>query len=401
MRSRSRWGGVALCLACAALLALSAAPAAQATRALLTQKAVNPEKAPGGQIEGACGVAMASNGDLYVSGYYQDAVMVFDPSGLKSQIANVAGSPEGPCGLAFDSNGALYANVWHQRVVRLKPTVQVFDTADATGVSVDPTTDLVYVDNRTYVSVYEPSGAPVLDGGEPLRIGLGTIGDGFGVAAFAGRVFVPDASNDTVKVYDPGTDPDNPVITITGSAVPLKGFISLVDASVAIDPTNSHLLVVDNLKPGYVSPEAAIYEFDFSGAYLGRLPGTPVHGGPSGIAVDPATERLFVTSGNTELSNVFAYGAFGTSSGLSLGPPDSEGSSAGASTLSVAGGPSAPAGSNAAGEGSSRSGRHQRRGRKRGRARGRVGVGHASVARTAPAPRARYQYSLLGTAPIL
>lgn len=395
MRVMTRRSGFALSLACAALLALSAAPAAQATRALLTQKAVDPEEAPSGQIEGACGVAVAANSDLFVSDYYHAAVATFGSSGgglpyeFKSQIASVGSPPEGPCGLAFDTNGALYANVWHQRVVRLKPTVQVFDTADATGVSVDPATDLVYVDNRTYVSVYEPSGAPVLDGGEPLRIGLGTLGDGFGVAAFAGRVFVPDASNDTVKVYEPTTDTVNPIATITGSAVPLKGFVSLVDAAVAIDPTNSHLLVVDNLKPGYVSPEAAIYEFDFSGAYLGRLPGAPVHGGPSGIAVDPARERLFVTSGNTELANVFAYGAFGTSSGFSAGPPGSEGSSAGASTFSaVAAGPPAPAGSTAVGEGSSpRSWRHQRRGKKRDRARGRVGVGRASVARASDRSR--------------
>lgn len=48
-----------------------------------------------------------------------------------------------------------------------------------TGVAVSTESGNVYVDNRTYVSVYDSSGNPVLDGeGHPLKIGVGTLQDG-------------------------------------------------------------------------------------------------------------------------------------------------------------------------------------------------------------------------------
>ncbi len=323
MKARVLVGGVL----CALLLVIAAgATPAQASRALLTKALLKttfclhcppptpeeikkPLPPPEGQIEGPCGLAVREGGGVYVSDYHHNAVDFFsfplnfvNRLPFASQLKDVATRPEGPCGLATGPGGALYANVWHQRVVRLEPSVQVFDTDSSTGVAVDAAGD-VYVNDRTYVAVYEPSGAPVLDGGEPLKIGLDSLGDGFGVAVFDGRVYVPDAADQTVKVYEPAVDPLDPVATI-------GCFNSLVDAAVAVDPTNGHLLVVDNVKPGFEHPQAAIFEFDAAGAFLDRLVG-PVHGEPSGIAVDPATGVLFVTDGNSELSNVFAYGPFG------------------------------------------------------------------------------------------
>jgi hypothetical protein len=306
-------------VACAALLglALVAAPA-QADRALLSEElletspgsfGVPPVPPPEGQIEGACGLAVAPAG-IYVSDYYHRMVDRFKFEGGKylfeRAISGFTAAPEGPCGLALAPGGTLYANVWHQSVVRLEPSFFVLDSGEPTGVAVDASGD-VYVNDRTHVTRYA---APVTAASVPVaQIGLGSLGDAYGLAVFGGRAYVPDASTDTVKVYEPATDLDDPVDVIDGSAVGPGGFASLVDAAVAVDPTNGHVLVVDNPEPGFEHPQAAVYEFDSSGAYLGRLAGSPVHGEPSGIAVG-SDGSLYVTDGNDEESNVYAYGPY-------------------------------------------------------------------------------------------
>jgi DNA-binding beta-propeller fold protein YncE len=309
MRGRRAKRAVLTALLGAALGLLGAAPA-QASRALLDEE-VLPNAAskppPAALIEGACGLAVAP-GLLYVSDYYNGAVKAFSPSGgtakYVSQIAPVGASPEGPCGLARSASGALYANVWHQRALRLLPSAQVFDTGhESTGVAVDPATSRLYVDNRTYVAAYEPSGAPVESGGEPLRIGEGSLVDAYGAAAAGGRVYVADAATGTVKAFEASGSPSAPVATIS------HGFVSLVDAALAIDPSNGNLVVADDIQPGYEHPLSALYEFESSGAFLGQLACNPVHGGPSGLAFD-AAGNLYVTNGNGPGSNVFEYGPY-------------------------------------------------------------------------------------------
>ena len=289
-------------------LAGGVATPAQAERPLITKKVLQTAKVPGGGIEGACGVAVAS-GTIYVSDYYHHGIDVFSSSG--EYQSRIAGNPlDGPCQLATSAAGALYANDWHESVSRVLPSALGFGSEEeSTGVAVDQTSGNVYVNDRTYVAVYEPSGAAVLDGGgEPLRIGLGTLEDGYGLAVAAGRVYVPDAATHTVKVYEPATDPVTPVLTISGTATPQGRFVSLVDAAVAIDPANGHLVVLDNLQPGFEFPEAAIEEFDSSGAFLGQVLQKVIDGEPSGLAFNSNT--LYVTSGNSEEANVFSYGAY-------------------------------------------------------------------------------------------
>ena len=355
-------------LVCALLvLGISAAPA-QASRALLNKEQLkfntDPEKGPiapppEGQVEGACGLAISKLGELYVSAYYQRFLHVFDALGFYSSQIPVGTAPEGPCGSAFDSKGALYVNLWHQSVIRLKPSFQVFDEANSTGVAVDVAGN-VYVNDRTYVAVYEPSGAPLLDEGQPLKIGLGSLTDAYGLAVFAGRVYVPDAGDGTVKVYEPAGDPLTPVLTINGSGTPQSGFNSLVDASLAVDLTTGNVLVIDNLQPGFEHPKGAIDEFDAFGNFLGQLKTTVVHGGPSGIAVAP-TGELFVTSGNSENSNVFAFGGYVPGGPEAVGgvpevgveaPASQGGLAAGAAGVSVSdavvAGPAAPTAPNQA-----------------------------------------------------
>jgi DNA-binding beta-propeller fold protein YncE len=176
-----------------------------------------------------------------------------------------------------------------------------FDTAHPTGVAVEPTTNRVYVDARTYIAAYEPNGTPVMDGLEPLRIGLGSLGSGYGVTVTAsGRLYVPDATTNTVKVYEPTIDKVNPVATIKG---PVKGFVSLRDSSVAVDPSTGFIYVVDNEEP-----EAVVDIFNGGNAFLGVLKYKLFDALPAGIATAPSG-GVFVTSGNTDQAAIYGYGA--------------------------------------------------------------------------------------------
>jgi DNA-binding beta-propeller fold protein YncE len=301
---------------------------------------------PEGQLEDPCGLAIAPSGAIYVADYYHRAVDVFSGGGEYSSQIALPGGPfsglgrnelDSVCGLAINSSGDLWANEWHQGVVRLEPSEFRLDSGESTGVAVDAAGD-VFVDDRTYVAEYT---APVHAGEESTTlIGQGSLGDGYGVAVSSsgGRVYVADAASGTVKVFEPAGDPE----TAVASLAPPGGFTSLVDSALAIDATvepglPEHLLVLDNLEPGYEHPEAAVEEFEAPGsdhpasyAYVGRLTGPAaapiVDGEPSGLAVDSAGDVL-VTDGNGELGNAFEFGpdppGFPEEPSSAVGPPSS------------------------------------------------------------------------------
>jgi DNA-binding beta-propeller fold protein YncE len=188
---------------------------------------------------------------------------------------------------------------------------QTIDSAHSTGVAVDSFTGNVYVNDRTYVAVYDSAGNPVLDEGEPLRIGAGSLGDGYGIAVSGffdtrGFVYVPDAADGTVKVFDPATDTDSPIAILDGEDTPEGRFVSLRDAAIAVDNLTGKVFVVDNQQPDYYErPEAAVYGFDFEGGYGGRLKFNVVDAKPAGLAARAGS--VYVTSGNTLGAAVYAY----------------------------------------------------------------------------------------------
>lgn len=288
-----------------------------------------------GKIEGACGLAIAPSESFYVSDYYHRAIYRFGMLGTYMSTQQLKGGNPSPivnpieklnavCGLAVDQAGTLYASEFHQRVLRM-PGEEAIDPGPSTGIAVGADGDL-YVDDRTYVSVYD---APVAPGDAPVqKIGLGSLGEAFGVAVDfeTGRVYVADAADETVKVFDPASSLTTPVETIEGPEDTGEAhFHSLSNAAVAVDNSNTdgkgNVLVVDDLKPGLDSPRAAIYEFKADGTYLGplgvRIVGPvggktegPVFGEPTGLAVDPMTGDLYVTTGNSEDANVVKYGPY-------------------------------------------------------------------------------------------
>lgn len=302
------------------------------------------------QFKGACGVAVDSKGDVYVADYYQNRVVVFNKkweyltqiTAINPIEAGGAAPIDGPCDLVVDSTGQLYVNDYHRDVLRFTPSEYppihteektttyapptVIDANNPTGVAVDPASDRIYVNDRTHVAVYQPSGAPVMEGGEELRIGEGSLGDAYGVAisgfegdaqhpATRGDVYVADAASGTVKIYDPVLDPDQPQMEIRGEGTQ-QGRFHLSDADLAVDPADGHLYVSDNLEPHFEEkPELVVDEFSPAGFYRGSVPDSFTNGvksflqagEPTGLAITGDGE-LYVTSGNYENAAVFAFG---------------------------------------------------------------------------------------------
>ena len=321
-----------LALLCAgAALCAQGVAVAQAGRPLISP-ALIPEietkKVKGGQIEGACGIAI-KEGQTFVSDYYHHAIDIFPGAG------RITGNPlNGYCGLAFAPGGTLYANEWHEAVYAVSPTKALIDSGESTGVAVDQASGDLYVNDRTYIARYE---APIAPEEAPAQvIGLGSLEEGFGVAVEGGRVYVPDAATDTVKVYEPATDLTSPVLTITGP--PAGGFISLRDAAITTDPTNGHVLVLDNLQPGFEFPEGGVDEFAPDGTFLGQLPRRVIDGEPSGLTTSAG--NVYVTTGNSEEANVMKFGPYVSSPSSSLTPlaasvPESNGEMEERSALST------------------------------------------------------------------
>jgi DNA-binding beta-propeller fold protein YncE len=302
---------------------------------------------PGSGFKGPCGLAVDSHGNFYVADYYHHYVDVFDVNRnylavLQGEEQHVGGQTflgedpsDGPCGLAVDGDLNLYINNFHRNVVKYSGPSFPFstrtpyeigagttiDSDHPTGVALDPASENIYVDDRTYIAVYEPSGAPVLDEGVPLKIGLGSLEDGYGVAVSnysgtKGYVYVADAGDDTIKIYDPATDTIDPVATIDGHATPKGSFVSLRDTALAVYSPTGRIYVADDLQPEYFErPEAAIYAFEASGTYAGRLKFNVFDARPPGLAVDDFSGRVYVTSGNSDGASVYAYeyGALTTS----------------------------------------------------------------------------------------
>jgi Divergent InlB B-repeat domain len=349
--------GVGLALFVVAVLASGAGLAPSAKAAASDPLTVLPtSKVTPSPLWGPCGLVVNNFGSFYVSDYYDDAIEAGSASfNAKAGVWEGAiGAPlvsvdalDGPCGLALDSTGRLYVNDFHRSVIRFgagpsfgSGTALPLPSEDTehhlpTGVSVDPATDEIYVDNRSYVSVYTSSGTPVMDGPDPRRIGVGTLGDGYGVAVSTfpgtyGDVYVPDAASNTVKVYRISASKTTPFATINGPSG--KSFSSLRDSSVAVDRVSGDVYVVDDTQPAHTErPQATVDVYSFAGSYQGHLKFNVIDALPVGLAVDNSTHieqrnngesvptqgRVYVTSGNTTGAGIYLYAP----GAVSLGPP--------------------------------------------------------------------------------
>jgi hypothetical protein len=319
-------------VALAALGASAATALASPDPFIFTPKKTDPSPLPPtGYLEAPCGLAVDTSGNFYVSDHGHNAVDRFGSSfGLQQQLAAVSANG-GPCGLAMDDEiGKYVVNEMHGAVLSFSSFAgagrTVLDPGPASGVAIDPATGYTYVNDIDHVSVYAPNGTPVEVSGQPLVIGAGSLVDGYGVAvsgnaASKGFVYVPDAATDTVKVYDPATDPASPVQTLA------LGLSSLRDSAVAVDNSSGEVYVTDALQPPGTSecPEAAVRVFKADGSQGGRLKYNIVNAYPPGLAVDNSgtgtQSRVYVTSGNSESASVMLYQAHSAGSEAAAAPP--------------------------------------------------------------------------------
>ncbi len=349
----------ALCAVLLALAPLTGAEAAEAPSHPFRYEISLFEPVPKlvEDLEGPCGLAVDSLGEVYVANYYHDQIDAFGPAG--NYISRMLNEEplDGPCALAVDPAGDLYVDNLHRGVLRFalaefppapfprngltSGPATTIATGHSTGLALDPTSGDLFVDDRTYIAEYK---APIFEGEAPVRIGEGSLGEGFGLAvsgfaATEGLLYVPDAADGTVKVYDPSLEPAQQLIgEIDGAGTPQGGFASLHDAAVAVDDSDGHVFVTDNLQSlDYEHPRAAVAEFNPAGDYRGSLPPIPelFASEPDGLAIDNSGGTgqgdVYVTSGNSELAKVYAYGPTGpartltvTSSGTGGGTVRSE-----------------------------------------------------------------------------
>jgi DNA-binding beta-propeller fold protein YncE len=324
----------------------AAAPAEIVTHQFLPKRFPVPEEKPGVPVsptpqplnaltgyltpyktfDDPCGLAVDhEEGRIYVSDYHHGEVAVFDSHG-DQYIHSIGGiaADSGPCGLAIGPEGSLYINVWHRSVVR---EGVVIDAGGSTGVAADPGDGRVYVDDGSYVAVYEPTGEPVLVEGQPMKIGVGSLGRGFGVAVSNfgptdGYVYVPDAATETIKVYDPSLSLADPIQELNGAATPEGAFVHLEEAAIAIEQSSGHVFLAEQLVVHTKNPPAAVYEFDRFGNYRGVLPHSLIGGAPTGIAIDESSNsskgQIYVTTGDETDGGVYAFAPAPPSSALEV-----------------------------------------------------------------------------------
>ena len=291
---------------------------ALASRAFSAEGTFDGRQSPAGSFDGACGVAVDPVGDIYVADYYHHVVDVYS-SGHQYVAQLKLPGVNGPCGLAVDSTGRLYVDTYHEAVIRYAPSFfppgvgvtygagTVLDAADPTGVALDPASGDLYVDERTAVAVFDPSGSPL------RRIELPPGADAYGAAVSEapgseGDVYVADAATDEIEAYGPA---GTPIGLIDGGGDPRRGFVTLADAALAVDQTSGDLLVAEDIQPGFEAPAAAVEEFGPSGEYLGELGHPVVDAVPSGLTTT-AAGALYVGSGNGPGASVLAFGVAGS-----------------------------------------------------------------------------------------
>jgi hypothetical protein len=162
-RPRTRLGIAATALAAFALALLLAVPA-QAAPTHVRREALDVTG-----LNHACGAAVDSKGDLYLSSAGESKVNVYDPS--HNFLTSIADSNT-PCGLAVTSTGVLYVSEKATgEVVRFKPNKYPFEgtptygsrevvdaSTKARGIAVDPFDNRLYVAEGDRVSSYDAEG---------------------------------------------------------------------------------------------------------------------------------------------------------------------------------------------------------------------------------------------------
>ena len=142
-----------------------------------------------------------------------DNVVVSGPGGPQTVIVSADGeylyTPSGSGTIQYKLNGASYTES------------AVIDGAGSNGVTIDPSSGDIFVDQGGEVVEYPPGG------GTPLaKFGPGTLSNGYGIGVYGKNVYVSDYNNKAVEVFEEGETPETPVtepVTIEGAKATFNG----------------------------------------------------------------------------------------------------------------------------------------------------------------------------------
>ncbi len=281
----------------------------------------------------ACGVVTDSHGDIYVTNYSKQLVLVYSPSNVKLAEFKVKFT-NGPCNLAVDSTGAVYVEEYSGQVDKYKPSVFpptsgatyaleesagtkgviVAKSGKAHAIAVDPANQDLYVAAEKHISSYEPNGKLL---SSTMGEGLFTEPNFYGVDVYGanGNVYVTERGKGRVFILNPSGTSISREITGAGSpagAFEPSGFLE----NLTVDQSSGDFYVYCiSGGPG------AAYEFNPAGGYLSKIGPSfdstlSLHGyDGADVAVDngsssPNRGDAYITSEDQlhEADSVFAFG---------------------------------------------------------------------------------------------
>jgi hypothetical protein len=250
-----------------------------------------------------CGVAVDTHGYIYVATPAIGATAAESTDG-RIDVFNAQGeyltqikNPNQPCDLSVDSEGNLYvAEHGTFNVVRYEPPAyppvkgaeygpptMVYEQGttpgclgNATGVSVDPSNDHLFVALGCQIAEYDSAanGSTLIPGREKIGFELGvnllrvaTCGvthDVYTIGRVPGSVPQGSPANSRVFVFD-GTD-GHKKLEFDGSETPGGGFgFALGQAEIAVNQANCDIYVDD------ITQKEVVYQFDDEGNYIAQL----------------------------------------------------------------------------------------------------------------------------------
>ncbi len=261
-------------------------------------------------LDHACGTAVNSEGDVYVSSAGESAIEVYDED--LDPLTSIPNANE-PCGLTVDGKGQLYVSeAATGNVVRYKPSAYPFvgtptygpaepidSSGDARGIAIDPHDGRLYVAEGDHIAVYASNGS------FEANIGTGDLDDVTGVAtytysfavtkSFEGKileekairyVFAADAGTDEVKIF----------------------------SGEVLNPTLGGVIAAPKLRRSLSGPQAGEdFEFGSAGAYLAVDPGNGDAAGKCASVADQACTagHFFVyDAGHNAVNEFDASGEF-------------------------------------------------------------------------------------------
>jgi sugar lactone lactonase YvrE len=275
----------------------------------------------------ACGVAVDSSGDVYVTDEGTSSVDIFTPEGQALKYLTSINDTGKPCGVAVDSAGNVFVSHPNAQIATARRVVEyprsgpfpptaatTYGTAkpidvsaggEATGIAINPTNQHLLVAHTNVIFEYDSAEHNSVLLRNDLGAGLGLANIyGVGIYGKTGNVYATNNVNPGlgehtlgIDVFDPTTNERLAVIDgVNAVSKKPDGEIGTpVYSSIAVDQTNGHVFF------STWGSSVDVYEFEASGSYVSRFGRSSNNNGFAGIAVDnsggPNSGDIFVAGG--------------------------------------------------------------------------------------------------------